>query len=33
MDIYEVWHFKEKSNNLLKVCVKDFMKMKLETNP
>jgi len=33
MDIYEVWHFKEKSNDLFKECVKDFMKIKLETSP
>ena len=31
--IYEVWHFKEKSNNLFKEYVKDFMKIKLETSP
>ena len=33
MDIYGVWHFKEKSNNLFKDYVKDFMKTKLETSP
>jgi len=31
--IYEVWHFKEKSNSLFKEYVKDFMKIKLETSP
>ena len=31
--IYEVWHFKEKSNNLFKEYVKDFMEIKLETSP
>ena len=33
MEIYEVWHFKEKSNNLFKEHAKDFMKIKLETSP
>ena len=32
-EIYEVWHFKEKSNNLFKDYVKEFMKIKLETSP
>jgi hypothetical protein len=32
-NIYEVWHFNEKSNNLFKDYVKDFMKIKLETSP
>ena len=32
-EIYEVWHFKEKSNNLFKEYVKDFMKIKLGTSP
>jgi ribosomal protein S20 len=30
--IYEVWHFKEKSNELFRGYVKDFMKIKLETS-
>ena len=33
MEIYEVWHFKEKNNNLFKEYVKNFMKIKLETSP
>jgi len=33
MGIYEVWHFKEKSNNLFKDYAKEFMKIKLETSP
>ena len=33
MEVYEVWNFKEKSNNLFKEYVKDFMKIKLETSP
>jgi hypothetical protein len=33
MEIYEVWHFKEKSNSLFKEYVKNFMKIKLETSP
>jgi hypothetical protein len=33
IEIYEVWHFKEKSVNLFKGYVKDFMKIKLETSP
>jgi 2-keto-3-deoxy-6-phosphogluconate aldolase len=33
MDIYEVWHFEEKSVNLFKGYVKDFVKIKLETSP
>ena len=33
MEIYEVWHFKEKSNALLRGYVKKFMKIKLETSP
>jgi len=32
-NIYEVWHFNEKSNDLFKDYVKDFMKIKLETSP
>lgn len=31
--IYEVWHFEEKSNQLFRGYVKDFMKIKLETSP
>ena len=31
--IYEVWHFENKSNELFKDYVKDFMKIKLETSP
>lgn len=30
--IYEVWNFNEKSNQLFKEYVKDFMKLKLETS-
>jgi ribosomal protein S20 len=30
--VYEVWHFKEKSNELFRGYVKDFMKIKLETS-
>jgi DNA polymerase type B, organellar and viral. len=33
MEIYEIWNFKEKSNNFFKEHVKDFMKIKLETSP
>jgi len=33
LEIYEVWHFEEKSNNLFKEYVKNFMKIKLETSP
>lgn len=33
IDVYEVWHFEEKSNELFKGYVKDFMKIKLETSP
>ena len=33
MEIYEFWHFKEKSNNLFKGYVKKFVKIKLETSP
>ena len=33
MEVYEVWNFKEESNNLFKDQVKGFMKMKLETSP
>ena len=33
MEVYEVWNFKEKSNNLFKGYVKGFMKIKLETSP
>ena len=33
MEVYEVWNFKEKSNNLFKEYVKDFVKNKLETSP
>ena len=33
MEIYEVWHFKEKSNDLFKGYVKKFLKIKLETSP
>ena len=33
MEIYKVWHFKEKSNYLSKGYVKKFMKIKLETSP
>jgi len=33
MEFYEVWHFEEKSSNLFKEYVKDFMKIKLETSP
>lgn len=32
-NIYEVWHFEEKSNDLFKDYIKDFMKIKLETSP
>lgn len=32
-EIYEVQHFENKSNNLFKEYVKDFMKIKLETSP
>ncbi|KAL4083956.1 hypothetical protein QTP88_029272 [Uroleucon formosanum] len=31
-NIYEVWHFKEKSTDLSKDYVKDFIKIKLETS-
>ncbi|KAL4083555.1 hypothetical protein QTP88_028871 [Uroleucon formosanum] len=31
-NIYEVWHFKEKSTDLFKAYVKDFIKIKLETS-
>ncbi|XP_039294128.1 uncharacterized protein LOC120353641 [Nilaparvata lugens] len=31
--VYEVWHFKQKSNNLFKGYIRDFMKIKLETSP
>jgi ribosomal protein S20 len=31
--VYEVWHFNEKSNELFRGYVKDFMKIKLETSP
>jgi hypothetical protein len=30
--VYEVWHFEEKSNELFKGYVQDFMKIKLETS-
>jgi len=33
MEIYEDWHFKEKSKNLFKGYFKNFMKIKLETSP
>jgi hypothetical protein len=33
MDIYEVGHFKEKSVNLFKGYVKDFVNIELETSP
>jgi phosphopantothenoylcysteine synthetase/decarboxylase len=32
MEIYEVWHYKEKSANLFKDYVKDFIKIKSETS-
>lgn len=33
IEIYEVSHFKEKSTNLFKDYIKNFMKIKLETSP
>ena len=32
-EIYEVWHFKNKSRSLFKGYVKNFMKIKLESSP
>lgn len=32
-EIYDVWHYAEKSNELFKGYIKDFMKIKLETSP
>ena len=32
IEIYEIHHFKNKSNNLFKNYVRDFMKIKLETS-
>ncbi|XP_022201924.1 uncharacterized protein LOC120353948 [Nilaparvata lugens] len=33
LEINEVWHFKQKSNDLFKGYIRDFMKIKLETSP
>lgn len=33
LGIYEVWHFKERSNDMFKGYISDFMKIKLETSP
>jgi hypothetical protein len=33
IEIYEVWHFEEKSVNLFKGYGNDFMKIRLETSP
>lgn len=33
LEVYDIWHFKERSNELFRGCIKGFMKIKLEMSP